>query len=330
MASPKVSVIIPSHGPGGDVDDAVASVLAQGYRDFEVVIVPDGAADAATSQPFVTDEPSRIRVIASESRGGGSARNLAIHHARGLYICAVDAGDRLAPAYLERATRILDDDPAVSFVSYWEQTIGEEAPVGKPERCDLPTLLAECTVSPAALVRRSAVEAVGGYDERMPGQGYEAWDLWISVVERGFAGVIVPAVLVHRRPGGGTPSSTCRAGEADLGVMRYLFDKHRDSYQQHLFEILLRLEKEACDRLQASYALDAQIENWLAATVRRRRDELERLRLKLAAGSRLVELETALAAVQGSRSWKLTAPLRAAFDVLVRLRRGSGDARASG
>jgi glycosyltransferase involved in cell wall biosynthesis len=330
MASPKVSVVIPCHDPGRDVDDTVASVLAQTYQDLEVVIVHDGAAGAATNRPFAADEPSRTRVIASENRGAGSARNLAIHHARGLYICAVDAGDRLAPAYLERATRILDEDAAVSFASCWEQMLGEDHPVGKPERCDLPALLAECTVSPAALVRRSAVEAVGGYDERIPGQGYEAWDLWISVVERGFAGVIVPEGLVHRRSGGGAPRSTCRAGQADLGVMRYLFDKHRDSYQQHLFEILLRLEKEACDRLQASYALDAQIENWLVPTVRRRRDELERLRLKLATGGRLLELETALAAVQASRSWKLTAPLRAAYDLLVRLRPGSGERRASG
>jgi glycosyltransferase involved in cell wall biosynthesis len=326
MPCPKVSVIVAGHAPGGDVDDTVASVLGQGYRHLEVLVVHDGAAPNPT---VATDGPARVRTIVGEHRGAGAARNLAIHHAGGLYLCVVDPGDRLAPSYLERTTRILDEDPAVSFVSCREQTIGEAPPVRNLERCDLPTLLTECTVSPAALVRRSAVEAVGGYDEQMPGHGYEAWDLWIRVIERGLAGVIVPEVLVHRTSAGASRSG-CRAGEADPAVMRYLFDKHRDSYQQHLFEVLLRLEQEACDRLQASYALDAEIENVLAATVRRRRDELERLRLKLAAGSRLAELETALAAVQRSWSWKLTAPLRAAYDALVGLARGGGGGRPSG
>jgi glycosyltransferase involved in cell wall biosynthesis len=323
VASPKVSVIVAGHAAGRDVDDTVASVLDQGHRDLEVVVVHDGAVATAPSPPAGADGPSRVRTLAGEHRGAAAARNRAIHHAAGLYLCAVDPGDRLHPTYLERTTRILDEDPAVSFVSCREAAIGEARAVETAARCDLPALLAECTVGPAALVRRSAVDAVGGYDEQMPGQGYEAWDLWISLVERGFAGVIVHDALIER-PSAGPSRSVCRAGEADPDVMRYLFDKHRDSYQRHLFEVLLRLEREACDRLQASYALDAQIENVLAATIRRRRDELERLRLKLAAGNRLVELETALAGVQRSWSWKLTAPLRAVYDALVRLRRDRG------
>jgi hypothetical protein len=47
-------------------------------------------------------------------------------------------------------------------------------------------LLAECVVLTASPVKREAIDAVGGYDENMPVQGDEDWDLWISLVERGF------------------------------------------------------------------------------------------------------------------------------------------------
>ena len=325
--APKISVIIAGHGPGPGLDETAASVLRQTYRDLEAVIVQRTVA-AGVSNRSVADDP-RIRVIAGEHRSAASARNVALQQARGLFICAIDAGDRMDPAYLARAARILDENTAVSFVSCWEQTV-EGNVASKPDRCDLPAILAECTVSPAALVRRTALQAVGGYDERMPREGYEAWDLWIAMVERGLAGVIVPEVLIHRHAAGAAQSAMCRAGHAEPDVMRYLFDKHQASYQRHLFDVLLLLEKAACDHLQVSYALDAEVENSLTPRLQRRREELERLRQKLAPHGRAAELEAALASIQGSWSWRLTAPLRAAYDVLARVRRRGVGGRSAG
>lgn len=318
--------MIADHGSGPDLDDTVASVLRQTCRDFEAVIVQ--GAVASVSHQRVADDP-RIRVIGGEHRGAASARNVAFQQARGLFLCAIDAGDRMDPAYLGRAARILDENTAVSFVSCWEETVDGKV-ASKPERCDLPVLLAECTVGPAALVRRTALEAVGGYDVRMPREGYDAWDMWIAMVERGFAGVIIPEVLIYRHAAGAAQSARCRAGHADPDVMRYLFDKHQESYRRHVFDVLLRLEKEACDRLQVSYTLDAEVENSLAPRLQRRREELERLRQKLAARGRAAELEAALTSMQASWSWRLTAPLRAAYDALARLRRDRVGGRSAG
>jgi GT2 family glycosyltransferase len=351
MGSPKVSVIVPCYNLGQYIDEAVDSVLAQTCQDFEIIIVNDGSTDAATNERLHDYPHPRTRVIATENRGLAAARNLGITVARGAYVCALDADDRLAPTYLEKATRILDADPSVAFVSSWLETFGDESWVWKQERCDLPTLLGECTVCTAALVRIAALHDIGGYDEAMPEQGYEDWDLWISLVERGFRGVIIPEVLFHYRQRAGSMSSICCSGEAHLKLMRYLVEKHEASYQQHLLEVLLRRDGEVADLLRSNAELERHIDTWLVPEVARRREELEALRQKAEAErerriahERVEELERAraadqaqlqevtaalartrdeVAAVRESKSWKATAPLRALYGWLDRLTGGS-------
>ena len=84
------------------------------------------------------------------------------------------------------------------FVSHWLETFGDEHWTWTPERCELPALLARNAVNGAALVRREAFEAVGGYDESMR-EGCEDWDFWLRLVERGFPGTIIPEVLFYYR-----------------------------------------------------------------------------------------------------------------------------------
>src|SRR5205085_1432810 len=108
-------------------------------------------------------------------------------HARGDVFCALDADDRLAPTWFETALRVLDQRPAVAFVSHWLETFGDEHWRWTPQRCDLTALLARNTVNGAALVRRTAFEAVGGYDETMR-RGCEDWDFWLRLVVGGHEG----------------------------------------------------------------------------------------------------------------------------------------------
>ena len=85
--------------------------------------------------------------------------------------------------WFEKGLRVLDDQPNIAFVSHWLETFGDEHWTWKPEQCDLPSLLARNSVNGAALVRREAFEAVGGYDESMR-EGCEDWDFWLRLVER--------------------------------------------------------------------------------------------------------------------------------------------------
>jgi hypothetical protein len=222
----------------------------------------------------------------------------------------------------------------LSFVSCWLQTFGEEHWLWKQDKCDLVTLLGECTVCTASLARASSVRAVGCFDENMPDQGYEDWELWLNLVANGYPGTIVPEVLFHYRRRAGSMSSICCFGEPHKRLMRYLIEKHHEHYDRHMVDVLLKKERDAAEVLRSNLDVERRIQSSLVPEVQRRREELELLTAKLnrpegngamnaereRLAARVAELESTTATLMASRSWKVTAPLRAAFDVLQRLR----------
>jgi glycosyltransferase involved in cell wall biosynthesis len=338
---PRVSVIIPCYNQGEYLDEAVDSVLAQTYQDVEIIVVNDGSTDAATQALLADYRRPKTRVINTANGGLAAARNLAISHSTGAYLCALDADDRLEPSYLSKAVPVLDRDPSITFVSSWLRTFGEESWDWTPERCDLPTLLWEDTVLTAALVRREAVLAVGGYDTSMPVQGDEDWDLWLTLVERGHRGVILPEVLFHYRRRAGSMSTVAWYGDGHLPLASYRVAKHRESYRAHLVDVLLHQDVDTAALLRRNDELERHLAMELEPAVAARREELAALRWRLARDAsaaepapieapgtdRIRELEAALSAASAelqafrtSKSWRLTAPGRKAYDWWLRLR----------
>lgn len=327
---PAVSVIIPCYNLGRYVEEAIDSVLAQTFRDVEIVVVNDGSTDPHTNQVLAGLRRPRTTVLETENRGLPAARNHAIAHAGGRYICALDADDRLHPEFLAKTVAVLERDPTVAFASTWIQCFGTEEWIWRQERCDFPTLLAECVVLTASPVRRQALEAVGGYDSERYLYGSEDWDLWISLVERGFRGAIVPEVLFYYRQREGSMRRLGSAPETRMRVWRTLLDKHRASYERHLPDVLLRLEEDCGRLLHDNARLELELETRLAPLVAQRTAERDRLRAAPAGGGgdALAAARAEVAALRGSWSWKVTAPLRRGYDgwLAVRRRLGARDA----
>jgi len=126
--SPTVSVIVPCYNQGIYLDEAIQSVLGQTYQDFEIIIVDDGSDDGLTglTNDLLRDyRRKRTRVIRTENRGVVSARNTVISHARGKYILPLDADDRIGSEYLEKAVKILDDNPDTGIVYCEVEFFGE-------------------------------------------------------------------------------------------------------------------------------------------------------------------------------------------------------------
>lgn len=99
---PFVSVIIPSYNRAGRLCDAVRSVLAQTFQDFEIIAVDDGSTDATLSALKQISDP-RLRVLRHPvNRGAAAARNTGIAEARGRYIALLDSDDTWFPQKLER------------------------------------------------------------------------------------------------------------------------------------------------------------------------------------------------------------------------------------
>src|SRR5262245_34012598 len=139
--TPRVSVIVPCYNLGQYLDEAVASVLAQTYQNFEILVVDDGSTEPLTQALLADYSRPKTSVIRIPHAGVSAARNAGLARARGAYFCALDADDRLEPSFLEKTVAALDADPAVTFVSCWLRTFGDEEWEWRPERCDFPTIL---------------------------------------------------------------------------------------------------------------------------------------------------------------------------------------------
>ena len=104
----KVSVIIPCYNQGRYLAETVASVQAQTFNDWEIVIVDDGSDDVETKHLLTRVEMPKVRIIYTENRGVAAARNTGINAAQGMYILPVDADDLIGKDYLKEAVSFCD------------------------------------------------------------------------------------------------------------------------------------------------------------------------------------------------------------------------------
>jgi glycosyltransferase involved in cell wall biosynthesis/peptidoglycan/xylan/chitin deacetylase (PgdA/CDA1 family) len=297
---PTVTVVIPCYNLGAYLDQAVQSVLDQTFRDFEIIIVDDGSTDHATRQLFSSYQRPRTRVLRTENRGLAEARNLGIREARGRYISCLDADDLLEPAFLGRAVDILESDPDLAFASCWLRAFGDYEFLWSPATCDFPHLLAEDTVCTAALMRKDGVLQTGGFDPRMPVPGCEDWDLAITLVERGLPGVVIPEFLFRRRIRSGSASGSSPAPADHARLMRYMVEKHAESYRKHVAGVLETIEKRTWE-----------LEDRPCGQPPAPRPEEE---------ARIGQLEGILRGILESRNWRLSRPLRLGYGFLKRMR----------
>jgi glycosyltransferase involved in cell wall biosynthesis len=350
MSSPRVSVVVTCFNLGAYLGEALESIRTQTFKDYEICLVDDGSTDQATKQALREVGPDVV-VISSPNQGLSAARNLGVSRTAGEFICAVDADDVLVPTLLERSVAWLDAHPELAFVSHWREAFGDQSWEWKPERCDLQTLLDVNTVNGAALVRRTAVEAVGGWDESMR-DGLEDWNFWIALVERGYRGGIIPEILFRYRQRPDSMSRVNFAGSGHARLYRHLVERHPDSFSDHLQSLAVRRHVD----MAAGWALDDELKEHLElhalpALARARDDVVEAERRCIrwhseksnesAARQQMAEIESArqlaarlaadcqlltgeVADLRASLSWRLTAPLRSVGALVKRaLRRQS-------
>jgi glycosyltransferase involved in cell wall biosynthesis len=200
---PLVSVIVPTYNRWPMIAEAVESVRAQSFRDFELIVVDDGSTDSTVEK--LKKFGSCLRLI-SRSRGGvAAARNQGAKVAQGKYIAFLDSDDLWLPKKLAIQMAFMINEPEVEICQTEEIWIRRGVRVNPKEKHRKPSgdifrrSLDVCLVSPSAvMITRDLFERAGGFDERFP--VCEDYELWLRIgLEHEVA--LIPTALVVKRGG---------------------------------------------------------------------------------------------------------------------------------
>lgn len=324
MPDPRVAFVVTCYNLGEFLDEALASIRHQTISSGELVVVDDGSDDPFTVRTLDRLRAEGLRVVRTENRGLPAARNTGIRSTSAEFICCLDADDRLRPHFLERSLAVLDGSPEFAFASHWLRTFGDEEAEWTPARCDFPSLLDMNSVNGAALVRRRAVEAVGGFDESFV-DGCEDWDFWISLVEAGYPGTIIPEVLFdyRRRPGSMSRRMIEQIGHPEM--YERLVRKHTATYRMHLVPLLLRREATLVELASQVFDMELEGERLLGPELQGLRDDARLIQARrdtsqqeLQSAGRLAALEQTLAIEDPDGKDALLHALESSFDDTLR------------
>ncbi|MGH9797079.1 MAG: glycosyltransferase family 2 protein [Candidatus Polarisedimenticolia bacterium] len=205
--APRVSVIIPAYNRADLLPATLESVFAQGWREFEIVVVDDGSTDGTAA--LLASYGDRIRWVAQQNRGVAAARNRGIREARGAFLAFLDSDDLWEPDALGKIMQAFEDHPDAGLVAIMAREItaaGERTGIVYGKRTPGPffstagLLWGDQGGCSWFVVRRDVLERVGLYDESL--RSAEECDLCLrlSFVTR-MVVVREPLLLRRAHPG---------------------------------------------------------------------------------------------------------------------------------
>jgi len=221
------SVIIPTYDRGWIIEEALDSVIAQDFKDFELIVVDDGSTD--NTRDILKSCPHEIKVIHQQNLGVSAARNQGIASASGKLIAFLDSDDLWLPNKLTTQVKFFSANPDALICQTEEMWVRNGVRVNPKERHKKPSgmifepSLALCLISPSAVMMKcSLFDEVGLFDEELP--ACEDYDLWLRVSCR------YPVYLID------TPLIVKRGGHEDQLSKLPGLDKYRIASLKNIVE----------------------------------------------------------------------------------------------
>lgn len=191
MLKPRVSVVIPTYNRQKLLLDAIDSVLAQKYKDFEVIVVDDGSTD--DTEERLRSYLGRVRYIKQKNQGVAAARNAGIRHAKGEYLCFLDSDDIWLPEKLSTQIAFADEHPQYGLIATEIQGIDEnkkQVGINKAAKYSIRNgyvaddlLFGNWIQTSTVMVPSHCLGTVGCFDEDV-GQFGEDWLMWMRIAVR--------------------------------------------------------------------------------------------------------------------------------------------------
>lgn len=204
--SSKVSVIMGIFNCAATLSDAIESILAQTYTNWQMIMCDDGSTDNTydIALKYVERYPDKFILFRNEKNLGlNQTLNKCLAVADGDYIARMDGDDISLENRFEKEVSFLDNNPEYSIVSvpmkYFDDNgvFGTGVGKGEPNMKKIPLATPFCHAP--CMVRKEAYEAVGGYsvDKRL--LRVEDWHLWIKMYSKGYKGYVLDEPLYLMR-----------------------------------------------------------------------------------------------------------------------------------
>jgi hypothetical protein len=194
--------------------EAISSILSQSFTDFELIVIDDGSVDGSASVLEEFDD-QRLRFLRQDNQGLARTLNHGISLARGTYVARQDQDDLSHPDRLFLQVAHMEAHQDCVLVGSWAQIMEVDRLVDRFHRhpVDEPTLRYQLLfnnpfVHSSVLLRRSALQQVGGYTTDPARQPPEDYELWSRLSRIGSVGNVGQVLLVYRE----IPGSMSRVG----------------------------------------------------------------------------------------------------------------------
>jgi glycosyltransferase involved in cell wall biosynthesis len=226
----KISIVIATRNRAAYLRRAIASVAAQTWADWEIIIVDDGSTDTTRAEVERFSVDPRIRYLYQVQRGVSAARNVGVGRASGEYLAFLDDDDVFLPHKLRTQLWVLENDNSLGLVAGGHHVLDD---TGRVLATDEPwkylaalspeaLLLGNRFAPNSVLVHRKCWQYVGGFDETLALA--EDWDLWLRLALSGCRMTWLRQVVCGVRGQGAHASSNLDAmRQAELRVLEKVF-----------------------------------------------------------------------------------------------------------
>ncbi|MBF0531742.1 MAG: glycosyltransferase family 2 protein [Candidatus Omnitrophica bacterium] len=230
-----VSVIIVNYNYKNYVGRAILSALEQTIRPHEIIVVDDGSTDDSIGEI----KKYSVTLLAQNNQGVIAARNNGFRYSTGKFILFLDADDTLRNDAIERYLEAYYQNTSCDFFYSDMNYCGFKNGTFKSRPFNRVYLRWENYIHNSALIKREAFESAGGYKANM-GQGYEDWDLYLSMVEKGSKGKYIPEALLNYYKHASNQSRNDMAKYSRMNLFQNVLNNHRLLYSagwRHIFQI---------------------------------------------------------------------------------------------
>lgn len=203
----KISILMGIYNCASTLEEAIDSILAQTYENWELILCDDGSSDdtCAVAEKYQKKFPDKIILVKNpKNMGLNYTLNHCLEKATGDYIARMDGDDISLPERLEIELAALEAEPELAVVScamsYFDEDGEYTRAVALPEY-PAPEALVHGTVHCHApcLMRAEAIRSVGGYSVDQKLLRVEDWHLWLKIYAAGGRGRNLPQILYKMR-----------------------------------------------------------------------------------------------------------------------------------